>query len=336
MSSKASYQNEPSPAKKQQLAELIELLQQYENIGISKVENIASKTIQRLRHNLRGEAKLKVAKNTLMKLAIEELAKKDKGLKKLIDYIQGSCAFILTNGNPFKVANYLDKNKIPTPAKEGQIAPKQVTVTARDTGFAPGPVIGELQSIGLQTRIESGTIKITQDAVVCEKDEKVSRTLANVLNRLGIEPFDAGLTVEVMYSQGDLIEQEDLIVDFDEILDNLVQARRDALTIALEAAIPTKDNIVELIARTRRQALSLALESTFITPETASNILIKTQLEALTLAQAIASKDPEALPPEVLSTAQTTSATTTTPETKNGKADEEDEEDEDAGMALFG
>ena len=158
--SRVTYQREPNPAKKKQLAELIILLQTYRNIGITRVENIASKTIQKIRHEMRQDAELKLAKNTIMKLALEELSKKDKGIKKLLNYVNGSCAFVLTNGNPFKVANYLEKNKIPTSAKEGQIATKDVKVTARDTGFSPGPVIGELQSIGLKTIIEGGTIKI--------------------------------------------------------------------------------------------------------------------------------------------------------------------------------
>jgi large subunit ribosomal protein L10 len=333
--SKAIYQHEPSPAKKKQLAELISLLQSYKNIGITRVENITSKTIQKIRHEMRQDAILKIAKNTIMKLALEEIGKKDKNIKKLLNYINGSCAFILTNGNPFKVANYLEKKKIPTAAKEGQVAPKDVLVTARDTGFAPGPVIGELQSIGLQTRIEGGTIKIIEDSIVCQSGEKISKTLANVLGRLGVEPFDAGLSVDAIYSSGTLIQHDDLIVDFDEIMGNLVKAHKNAYTLSLETATPTKDNIVELISRTRRQVLSLAVESSFITPETAGNILAKTQLEAMTLAKLIATKDPKLIPPELLATAQAS----TSPQPKASEAPKaaEPEEEEDEGLgSLFG
>jgi len=334
--SKATYTREPSPVKKKQLAKLIDLLQQYKNIGITRVENISSKTIQRLRHDLRHEALLKVAKNTIMRLALEELSKKEKGLKKLLKYIQGSCAFILTNGNPFKVANYLEKKKIPTAAKEGQIAPNDILITARDTGFAPGPVIGELQSIGLKTRIEGGTVKIIEDAVVCKTGEKVSRTLANVLNRLGVEPFAAGLSVDAMYENGVIIEHDELIVDFDEILNNLTQAYRDAYGLALEIAFPTKETISELVAKARRQALLLAIESNFITPETAGTILAKTQLEAIILAKQLATKDPTLLPQEITAQVQTTPQTAPS-KPSSPSAKEEEEEEEDSGMgSLFG
>lgn len=340
--SQATYQHEPSPAKKRQLKELIELLQQYESIGVTGIENIAAKTIQRIRHSLRGEAKLKVAKNTLMNLALEKVAEeRDKELQELESYIHGSCAFILTDSNPFKIANFLEKNKIPTAAKEGQIAPNDVVVTARDTGFAPGPVIGELQSVGLSTQIEGGTIKITDDAVVCKKGEKVSRTLANVLNRLGVEPFTAGLSIEAIFSEGEILSHDVLIVDFDEQREKLMEAFQHAFGLSLEIYYPTKQNIQQLLGKTRREALSLALETDFITPETASNILAKTQLEAIALAQKIITKDPDVLPSEFHSLTQSTQ--TSSPSTKPKKKTEEEaskeegEEEEEAGMgSLFG
>ena len=337
--SKSAYKHEPHVSKKKQLAELIDLLSQYKNIGITKVENITSKTIQRLRTDMRQDAILKLAKNTLMLLALKELSKKDKGISKLEKYVNGSCAFILTNGNPFKVANFLEKKKIPTPAKEGQIAPKEIIITARDTGFAPGPVIGELQSVGLKTRIDGGTIKIIEDSVVCQSGEKVSRTLANVLGRLGVEPFDAGLSVDAIYSGGSIIIHDELIVDFDGIMNDLVKAYRNAYSLSIEAAIPTKDNLPELIGKARRSALSLAVETSFITPETASNVLAKTQLEAMILAKLIASKDPSVIPPEILSAAQTTTTTAQTDAKKEKVATptEEEEEEEDSGLgSLFG
>ena len=335
--SKAMYQLDPSPTNKRILQELVKLIQQYKNVGIIRVENIASKTIQSLRYDLKDEAVLKIAKNTLMLLAIKEVAKKDKQITKLIDYIQGSCAFILTNDNPFKIANYLEKNKIPTAAKEGQIAPKDVVVSAMDTGFAPGPVIGELQSIGLKTRIEGGTIKITEEAIVCTAGTKISKTMANVLGRLGIEPFDAGLSVNVIYAAGSLIGHDDLIVDFDEIMTNLVKAHQNAYALSIEAVIPTKENLPELIAKTRQHVLGLAMETNFITPETAGNILAKTQLEALILAKSVASIDPSLVPQEALTTASATTTTSKPKKEETAPAAKEEEEEEDSGMgSLFG
>lgn len=339
--SKVAYVREPCAANKKQLEDLVSLLGQYTNIGITKVENIASKTIQRIRFDIRGETVLRIAKNTLMKLAIEEAAKKDKGLNKLLNYITGSCAFILTNGNPFKIANYLEKKKIPTAAKEGQIAPKEILIIAMDTGFAPGPVIGELQSIGLKTRIEGGTIKIIEDSVVCQSGEKVSKTLANVLGRLGIEPFDAGLSVDVLYTKGEIISHDELIIDYDGIMSNLIKAHQEAFNLSIEAAIPTKENLPILLSRAQRHALSLAIETSFITPETAGNILAKSQLEAMLLAKAITSKDPTILPPELLAVYETattvTQPTTTTTTTETTSEPKEEDEDEDSGMSsLFG
>ncbi|MHA1171586.1 MAG: 50S ribosomal protein L10, partial [Candidatus Heimdallarchaeota archaeon] len=51
--SKSAYKHEPHHSKKKQLTELIDLLNQYKTIGITKVENITSRTIQRLRTDMR-------------------------------------------------------------------------------------------------------------------------------------------------------------------------------------------------------------------------------------------------------------------------------------------
>ena len=48
----------------------------------------------------------------------------------------------------------------PAPAKEGQLAPFDIVVPKGPTPFGPGPIIGELQKIGLPAAIEAGKIGI--------------------------------------------------------------------------------------------------------------------------------------------------------------------------------
>ena len=49
-----------------------------------------------------GKVYLRVLKNTLMKLAIEEMNQED--LKKLEEYLDGSNVYLFTDLNPFKLA----------------------------------------------------------------------------------------------------------------------------------------------------------------------------------------------------------------------------------------
>ncbi|MBD3190377.1 MAG: 50S ribosomal protein L10, partial [Candidatus Heimdallarchaeota archaeon] len=230
----------------------------YENIGIIRIENIPNPPLQRIRHSLRGKAKIKVAKNSLMRLALEKAPSNNDEMIQLQEYIKGSCAFIFIKDNPFKVANFLIKNRVPTSAKEGQIAPNEIFIPPQDTGFSPGAIIRVLQSIGLKTQIKGGSVKIVEGAIVCKAGEKVSRKVVNVLNRLGVEPFRVGLSINVLYTEGSVIKLSPSKIDFEKQLKLLAKANQNALALALETSYPIKENITSLIAKAVRQVSALA------------------------------------------------------------------------------
>ncbi len=140
---------------------------------------------------------MKVIKNTLMKLAIENNEGKPE-LKKLVEHLQGSNVFLFTNLNPFKLALLLEKGKVKTTAKAGDMAAFDVIVPAGNTGQPPGPIISQLNAVGLPTKIESGSVWISKDTLVVRKGEVISEKLASVLSKLGIKPVEAGLSRKLL------------------------------------------------------------------------------------------------------------------------------------------
>ena len=182
--------------KRETVEKLVELLKKHNTIGIVQMESIGAKTVQMLRADLRERAAIVVSKNTLMKRALKQA--KIKGWDDLEKHVSGPSAFLFTNDSPYQIANYLDKNKVKAPAKSGMISPISVIIPKMNTGFPPGTVISELNSVGLPTRIESGTVAIPQDTTVLEPGDKISATLAGILTRLGIEPFLTGLSLDVV------------------------------------------------------------------------------------------------------------------------------------------
>ena len=134
------------------VTEIIEDLSNYNTIGLIEMESIGAGTVQKLRAELRGKAKIKVAKNTLIKKALE-MVENLSGAENLSERIEGPVALLFTDDSPYKIANYLEKNKVPAKAKAGQISPKSVTVKKQNTGEPPGTIISELNSVGLPTRI---------------------------------------------------------------------------------------------------------------------------------------------------------------------------------------
>ena len=313
----------------------------YPIICLVKIDNINARVVQNIRKDLRKEAKIVMAKNTLMKLAINEVKKEIKGIEKLLEYVVGSCAFLLTNTNPYKLASYMDYNKVPAPAKAGQVASNDVIIRPMNTGIPPGPVIAELQSLGLKTRIEGGQIRISEEAVVTKEGDRVNRTVALLLRRLNIEPFQAGLSFVVAFESGDLIAGKDLIIDYATYEQNLKWAYTSALNLAVNAGIITKQSIALVIANANQYALNLSVNAGIINSKSLPLILSKAVQGSLSVASKIAEKDSSAVSEKVqvklqsAPKAQPIKAAKT--ESKEEVKEEKEEPEEDLGLgALFG
>lgn len=279
------------------VSNLKDLITSHETIGIIQMESIGASTVQKLRADLRDRAKIVAAKNTLMKRAL--LDSGIKGSEQLTEYVTGPAAFLFTNDSPYQIANYLDKNKVKAPAKAGQISPISVTISKMNTGFMPGVVISELNSVGLPTRIEEGTVAIPSDTQVLESGDRVSATLASILIRLGIEPFLVGLSLDVVLENGEIIGHENLIVDFDAYRNDLMFAYQSAMSLALEAGIINSDTAPLVIAKAKRNALALAAAAGYVNKETAPTVLGRAQANALALARAASAIDASAVPAEI-------------------------------------
>src|SRR4030067_3090460 len=162
-----------------EVEEIKELLQGYKSIGIASLKKVRASQLQELKKNLGEKVYMRVLKNTLIRLAIEGIGKED--LRKIEAYLDGSNVYIFTNLNPFKLALLLERGKIKTTAKSGDIAFMDVVVPAGNTAQPPGPVISQLNAVGLPTRIESGSVWVSKDTLVVKKGEAISERLWRVL-----------------------------------------------------------------------------------------------------------------------------------------------------------
>jgi large subunit ribosomal protein L10 len=174
-----------------------------------------------------------------MKRAIENVKEKPE-LKKLEKYLSGSNVFLFTNMNPFKLALLLEKSKVRLIAKAGDVASFDVIVPAGNTGLPPGPIISQLNAVGLPTRIESGSVWIAKDTLVARKGEVISEKLASVLSKLGIKAVEAGLTLKAVYDDGLLIEERQLTLNIDETRKQLEAAQNEAFRLSINIALSNK------------------------------------------------------------------------------------------------
>lgn len=246
------------PAKKtQQLEELKQLVKQSSVIGIVQISGIGTRQLQGIKRSLHDQAVIKVVKNTLVKRAIQEAGEKKKGIEKVLTLLQRQNAFVFTNMSPYRLGAIFSKSKVKAPAKAGSIATNDVVVPSGNTGFTPGPVISQLNEVGLPTRVESGSIWITKDAVVAKKGDKVSPNLAIVLSRLGILPFEVQLRLACAYENGEIVPGASLDIDEAKILNELREAHRSAINLAVFAGIVNSDTVTLLLAMAEAEAKAL-------------------------------------------------------------------------------
>jgi len=182
----ADRQTEVIPEwKREEVAELAELIETYESVGVVSIGGIPSRQLQAMRRELHGDAELRVSRNTLLVRALDEAG---EGVADLTSEIEGQVGLIGTDENPFGLYRQLEASKTPAPINAGEVASDSITIPESDTGVDPGPFVGELQQVGAAARIMDGSIHVTDDSKVLEAGEEVSAQLANVLGELGIEP----------------------------------------------------------------------------------------------------------------------------------------------------
>jgi len=280
-----------------EVEELTQLLKQYKAVGIAGLQKVRAAQLQEFKRNLADKVYMRVIKNTLMKLAIEN-CKERRELKKLLDYLTGSNVFLFTDLNPFKLALILEKGKVKTTAKSGDIAAFDVVVPAGNTGQPPGPIISQLNAVGLPTRIEAGSVWVSKDTLVARKGDVISERLASVLSKLGIKPVEAGLVMRVAYDDGLIITQEQLRIDIEETKQSIGRARADAFVLSLSIAYPVPENIVVLLHRAHREAYTLSVNAAIPTKETIGELIRRAHGEMLSLSGELSSLGEKALPAE--------------------------------------
>ncbi|MCW4021089.1 MAG: 50S ribosomal protein L10 [Candidatus Bathyarchaeota archaeon] len=274
--------------KAEKVQQIKSLIREYEAIGIASLHKVRASQLQELRRKLEETAHLWVIKNVLMERAISE-SEGTPNIEKLGEYVKGSNLFLFTNLNPFKLVLLLERSKVKAFAKARDIATEDVIVPAGNTGLPPGPIISQLSSVGIQTRIESGSVWVNRDTVVARKGDMISESLAPVLSKLGIKSVEMGLSLKVVYDGGSIIPEEELKISLEEYKQNLSEAYMQALNLSLNAAYPTVENISMLIQAAAAEAYTLAFNASIPSSETIEDLIRKAHFEAI----ALASKIPE-------------------------------------------
>jgi len=263
----------------------MKLLDEYKLIGAADLTKVGSGMLQDLRKQLRGQVTIRGIKNTLMRIAMERA-----GLVETEDFlekIKGQNIYIFSNGNPFRLAMTLHKNKVRVFAKTGDTALSEITIPSGNTGLSPGPIISKFGTLGIRTRIEAGNIWVVGDTEVAKAGEEISADLADLLTRLGIRASEMGLEIKAVYEDGVVISKEELLLDMDVYSERLARAFSEAYQVALKSTYVTPATIMPLLSIAAQNARQVALESAWMTSETATELVARANAQAVNLAKAV-------------------------------------------------
>jgi Ribosomal protein L10 len=258
-----------------------EIFKEYKSVGIASLQKVRASQLQELKKSMHGQVYLRVLKNTLIKIAIEELNQAE--LKKLEEYLEGSNVFLFTDLNPFKLALMLEKGKVKTFAKANDVAAEDIVVPSSNTGQPPGPVISQLNAVGLPTRIENGSVWVSKDTLVVRKGEPINDRLAGVLSKLGIKSVELGISMRAVYDNGMMINGDQLKVDVPATKRSVEVSNQEAFALALEIGYASKDTIKPLLQRAHQKAVSLSVGAAIPTKETIGDLIRKANAEASSL-----------------------------------------------------
>ncbi|MBI1968564.1 50S ribosomal protein L10 [Candidatus Woesearchaeota archaeon] len=266
--------------KKQQLVkELLEQVKEHPVVGLVNLENLPAQQLQRMRQMLmKSGVSIRMARKNLLSLALQQSGKEH--IDQLVGRMSGLPALLFARANPFTLYKTIQKNKSKAPAKPGQKAPRDISVKAGPTNFAPGPIISELAAVGIKTKVENGKLAVIQDTVIVHEGQEISPKVAETLKRLDIQPMEIGLDLVGVWENGVIFGAKQLHIDEKEYVGNFVQAAQWAMNLAMEAAFPAAETIEMLFQKAFRDAKALALEQEIMTDLTAGELIEKGERQA--------------------------------------------------------
>lgn len=269
-------------------------LEDYPVIGIVDMHNLPSRQLHQIKEQLKGKAVIMVVKKRVIMLALK--ASKKPGLPALADKIQSQPALLFSRANPFELANDISKSKSKAAARPGDIAPKDIIVSAGPTNLPPGPAIGELQKAKIQAGVEGDKIVVKKDATVARKGDVITPELASLLPKLGIEPMEIELNLLAVWDEGTVFGKDILFIPHEHYVSQLQQAYSHSFNLAVAAGYMTTETVPVILGKAHREAVALALAANIITHETAGRILAKATAQADAL-KALVKDAPKAVAP---------------------------------------
>jgi len=244
-------------------------LDKYNQILTIGVDNVGSKKIATTRKELRArDIHILMGKNTIIRKCLrdrrdryeETNPKAAAQAESMLQMVEGNCGFVFVpeNENIGAMREEIISEKVQTAAKAGVLAPVNVSVPAGPTGQDPSQT-AFFQTMDIPTKINRGQVEITEEVIIVTKGEKVSRSAAELLVMLNIKPFYYGLSVNWVYSKGDVYPAAVLDIKPSDIAASFNKAVREVAALCLALNMPTAASVPHSIMDAYKSMLAVGL-----------------------------------------------------------------------------
>jgi large subunit ribosomal protein L10 len=268
--------------RKAEVEKITKIISSYPTIGVIDLYKLPAAQLLDIRSKLAGKAVIKVTKKSIIERALN-LA----GLQKLIPYIKGMPALLLSKLHPLALADDILGSKSFAQAKPGDIPTSDVWIRAGPTDLAPGPAIGELQRAGLQVAVEGNRIVIKADKLFLPAGQPIKKEQADIATKLGLKPIEIILNVLAAWDGSIIFEKDILFKSLSTWEEELILAKNACLALALASSWPIPDILPILISKCYQSAVTLSIAAGWPTKETIGHIIALAAAQAKTISQLV-------------------------------------------------
>jgi len=306
-----------------------QLFDTYDKILVVEIDNVGSKQLQDARRELRAlDSVILCGKNTVIRKTLKDRVSRKPALEKVLHALRGNISFVFTRGDLREVRDCILRNKVPAPAKAGQIAQCDVFVPAGPTGMPPD-MTSFFQALSIPTKIERGSICIVSDVQVIKQNERVSASAVALLQRMGIEPFTYGMKIRQIYEEGAMYEPSVLDITPDDLRNKVREAVDTIAAISLATGYLTAPAVPHLLVRAAKDLVAASIAADYDMPQSRS--LRELLSDPSKLEELVAAASIGAAGAAGTASAEDTAAASGAAETKEAA----EESDEDLGFGLF-
>ncbi|MGB0265365.1 MAG: 50S ribosomal protein L10 [Candidatus Poseidoniaceae archaeon] len=327
--------------KRDTVADLEAMLNSGSTLAVIDIHGVPAGSMIGMRESLRGDMEIRVAKKQLMRIAWKNAGLEEADLETLFESAVQPAIVSTSKMNSFNLFTELKKTEAGRAAKPGDIAPHDIIVEKMDTGMPPGPIVGELNSVGIPAKIMKGSVQIQKTTTVLSAGDVFEGDMGMMLSKIGINPIVTGLKLCGSLEDGVLFAPETLDIDYEQFNTDVISYAAGAFNLACNIAWFTKQTMPTLLAKASSEALAVALEISHESETTMPHLVSRAHGSAMGVAgqldSAALDEELQALLGAAADAAVAAVASTSASDAPaEAEEEEEEEEEEDAGFGGLG